>query len=119
LNRRSIVLLVSDFMDDDYDAELRSVSRRHDTIAVHLEDPREMELPEVGLLELTDAETGETEIVDTSSASVRDMYAAGARERHDRVTAALIRSRVDRIPIRTDEDYVHPLIQFFKYRNKR
>ena len=119
LNRRAIVLLVSDFMDDNFDLELRAVSRRHDTIAVHLEDPREMSLPAVGLLELTDAESGETTVVDTSSASVRNLYSAGAKDRHEEVTAALLRSRVDRIPIRTDEDYVQPLIQFFRYRNKR
>ena len=106
-------------MDDNFDLELRAVSRRHDTIAVHLEDPREMSLPAVGLLELTDAESGETTVVDTSSASVRNLYSAGAKDRHEEVTAALLRSRVDRIPIRTDEDYVQPLIQFFRYRNKR
>jgi len=119
LNRRSIVLLVSDFIDDNFEAELKSVSRRHDVIAVHIEDPRELNLPKVGLLELTDAETGETTIVDTTSDSVRDSYSAEARNKHEKVIDTLIRSRVDRIPIRTDQDYVQPLIQFFRRRNKR
>lgn len=119
LNRRSVVLLVSDFMDENFETQLRSISRRHDCVAVHLLDPREMTLPSVGLLEITDAETGENVIVDTSSSTVRMLYEKQARERHKRVADTLLRTRVDRIPIHTNEDYVHPLIQFFKYRNKR
>lgn len=118
LNRRSIVLLVSDFMDDDFEAPLRAVARRHDTVAVHLLDPREMELPEVGLLELTDAETDENIVVDTSSERVRTAFATRARSRSDLVEEVLFRSRVDRIPIHTDKGYIEPLIRFFRYRNK-
>ncbi|MCZ6705704.1 MAG: DUF58 domain-containing protein [Bacteroidetes bacterium] len=118
LNRRSIVLLVSDFMDDDFEAPLRAVARRHDTVAVHLLDPREMELPEVGLLELTDAETDENIVVDTSSELVRTAFATRARSRIDLVEEVLFRSRVDRIPIHTDKGYIEPLIRFFRYRNK-
>jgi len=118
LNRRSIVLLVSDFMDDDFEAPLRAVARRHDTVAVHLLDPREIELPEVGLLELTDAETDENIVVDTSSELVRTAFATRARSRIDLVEEVLFRSRVDRIPIHTDKGYIEPLIRFFRYRNK-
>lgn len=118
LNRRSIVLLVSDFMDDDFEAPLRAVARRHDTVAVHLLDPREMELPKVGLLELTDAETDENIVVDTSSERVRTAFATRARSRCDLVEEVLFRSRVDRIPIHTDKGYIEPLIRFFRYRNK-
>lgn len=118
LNRRSIVLLVSDFMDDEFEAPLRAVARRHDTVAVHLLDPREIELPEVGLLELTDAETEENIVVDTSSELVRTAFATRARSRIDLVEEVLFRSRVDRIPIHTDKGYIEPLIRFFRYRNK-
>lgn len=118
LNRRSIVLLVSDFMDDEFEAPLRAVARRHDTVAVHLLDPREIELPEVGLLELTDAETDENIVVDTSSELVRTAFATRARSRIDLVEEVLFRSRVDRIPIHTDKGYIEPLIRFFRYRNK-
>ncbi|GMQ80750.1 MAG: DUF58 domain-containing protein [Rhodothermia bacterium] len=118
LNRRSIVLLVSDFMDRDFEAPLRAVARRHDTVAVHLLDPREMELPRVGLLELTDAETDENIVVDTSSKEVRTAFATRARSRIALVEQVLFRARADRIPIHTDEGYVEPLIRFFRYRNK-
>ncbi len=119
LNRRSIVLLVSDFMDKDFEAPLRAVSRRHDTIAVHLQDPREIELPQVGLLELTDAETSQTIIVDTGSPKVRDAFAEEAAFRQLEIDALMVKARVDRIPIVTSEDYVEPLIRFFRYRHRK
>ena len=71
LNRRSIVFLISDFFDQDYERTLRILSRRHDLIAVSVNDPREYELPDVGLLDLEDAETGAITTVDTGSAAVR------------------------------------------------
>jgi uncharacterized protein (DUF58 family) len=119
LNRRSIVLLVSDFMDSDFEAALRAVSRRHDTVAVHLFDPREMELPKVGLLELTDAETNENVVVDTGSDLVRRAFEEQSRTRNEAVEQILLRSRVDRIAINADEGYVEPLISFFRHRNRK
>lgn len=118
LNRRSIVLLVSDFMDSNFESPLRAVSRRHDTVAVHLLDPREMELPCVGLLELTDAETAENIVVDTSSVDVRSAFSENARLRCETVEQVLRRTRVDRIPVHTDEGYIEPLIRFFRHRHK-
>lgn len=118
LNRRSIVLLVSDFMDSNFESPLRAVSRRHDTVAVHLLDPREMELPRVGLLELTDAETAENIVVDTSSVDVRSAFSENARLRCETVEQVLRRTRVDRIPVHTDEGYIEPLIRFFRHRHK-
>jgi uncharacterized protein (DUF58 family) len=117
LNRRSIVLLVSDFMNSGFEAPLRAVSRRHDTIAVHLLDPRESELPDVGLLELTDTETFETIVIDTGSPRARYAYTDHAQYRAAQLEQLLVRARVDRIPIHTDESYVEPLIRFFKHRH--
>jgi len=119
LNRRSIILLVSDFMDQEFEAPLCAVAKRHDTVAVHLLDPREIVLPKVGLLELTDAETDENIVVDTSSEEVRTAFAAKAQSRIDLVEQVLFRARVDRIPIHTDQGYIEPLMRFFRYRNKR
>ena len=119
LNRRSIVLLVSDFMDSDFEAPLRALSRRHDTVAVHLLDPREIELPPVGLLELTDAETMENIVVDTGSSRVRDAFAEEAADRQLEVEQLMLKARVDRIPIVTSENYVEPLIRFFRYRHRK
>lgn len=118
LHRRSIVMVLSDFLDDDFESALRAVARRHDTIAVHMIDPVEVDLPEVGLLEITDAETGLQVLVDTSAEHVRKSYRDQALARQRTAESIFRKLRVDRVPIRTDESYVEPLIRFFKYRNK-
>ena len=119
LRRRSIILFISDFFDTGFETILRPVARRHDTIAIHLQDPREEELPSIGLLALTAPETGEHLLVDTSSARARRVFAQHAYAQQNEVAALLRRLRVDRIAIRTDESYVEPLIRFFRQRNKR
>ena len=119
LKRRSIVILISDFYDAGYDRTLRAVSSRHDTIAVHLHDPREEELPAVGLLDLTDAETGETITLDTGSSRLREQYMKDAEKHQEATTNLLRKARVDRVLVHTDEGYVEPLIQFFRRRNKK
>lgn len=118
LNRRSIVLLVSDFLDTGFVKPLRVVARRHDTIAVHLIDPREEELPDMGLVDLTDAETGETIVVDTGDRRTRRTIAMHAGARQAEISDLFRRIRMDYVPIRTDESYVDPLIRFFRHRNK-
>ena len=118
LHRRSIVMMLSDFMDSNYETSLRAIARRHDTIAVHMVDPVEMDLPDVGLLEVTDAETGHQILVDTGSEDVRNLYVSQAIERERNVEMMFRRLRIDRVPIHTDEGYVDPLIRFFRRRNK-
>lgn len=118
LHRRSIVILVSDFFDGGYEQVLRAVARRHDAIAVYLQDTREEELPPIGLVHLTDAETGETVVVDTKSDRVRRTFTETARTRRYETMNLLRRARLDSIPVRTDESYVEPLIQFFRRRNR-
>lgn len=118
LKRRSIVLLISDFFDESYERPLRTVASRHDTIAVYLHDPREQELPAVGLLDLTDAETGETITIDTNSVKTRKIYAKDAADHRTNTSELLRRCRVDQVFVQTDEGYVEPLIQFFRRRNK-
>lgn len=118
LRRRSVVLLLSDFMDTGFERPLRTLARRHDVVAVHLMDPREAELPALGLAALTDPETGRTYWLDTRSRAVRAAYAADAAQRREAVGEALRRARVDRIPVMTGESYVEPLIRFFRQRNR-
>ena len=114
--RKSVVFLVSDFLSAGFDAPLRVASKRHDLIAMALEDPRERTIPNVGIVELEDAETGEEILVDTSDPYFREQQARLAREAvagRDR----LFRSTgVDRVEIRTDASYVEPLMQFFRMR---
>lgn len=118
LNRRSIVLLISDFFDSGYVKPLRVVARRHDAIAVHLVDPREEELPAIGLVDLTDAETGETIVIDTADRRTRRTFAMHAGARQAEIADLFRRIRMDYVPIRTDESYVDPLIRFFRHRNR-
>ena len=119
LTRRSIVFIISDFLDSDYAKPLRVASKRHDVVAVTVTDPRELSLPGIGLIELQDAETGEEALIDTTDAAWRKQYAEyneairEDRDRQFRVTG------VDAIHIRTDEPYIDPLMQFFKLRERK
>ncbi|WP_103020232.1 DUF58 domain-containing protein [Salinibacter altiplanensis] len=119
LRRRSILVLVSDFFDAGYDSMLRAAGQRHDTIGVELQDPREEELPPVGLIDLTDAETGETVTVDPRNPAVREAIEASARARQKRTRKTLRRAGVGHIIVRTDADYLEPLIAFFRGRARR
>ena len=116
LKPHSVVFLISDFKDTGYEKQLRLSSKRHSLVAVTLQDRRELELPDVGLIELEDAESGETMIVDTRSEEARQLYTE-INQRADAERRQIFRgSQVDSILIRTDEPYVKPLIQFFRQR---
>ena len=118
LRRRSIILFLSDFMDDGYEKPLRALGKKHDTIAVHLVDPIEEAMPSIGIVELTDNETGQTIVIDTSARKVRDSISEFAAQYHQKTRDSLKQASIDRIAIRTDESYVDPLIHFFKKRIK-
>ena len=119
LRRKSVVFLISDFRDSGYEKRLQVTSKRHDLIAVIIQDPREGELSDVGLIELTDAETGEVVILDTRHAQTREMY----RQLNLNVIEARRKqfrsNRIDSIEIRTHESYVEPLMRFFHQRAAR
>ncbi|MDX1530568.1 MAG: DUF58 domain-containing protein [Rhodothermales bacterium] len=118
LRRRAIVVLVSDFYDRGYEKKLRALAQRHDVVAVHLRDPREMALPAVGLLTLRDAETGRPILLDTHSRAAREAFERTAAARQRQIEEALRQARVDTIEVRTDADYVEPLVGFFRQRNR-
>jgi len=119
LSRRAVVFLVSDFLDANLKKPLAIANRRHDLVAVRVGDPREEELPPVGLLEFEDAETGEMVVIDTSSRRVREAFAESSRaDRRQREN--LFRSlSVDSIALRTGESFTQPLVRFFQERAKR
>ncbi len=119
MRRRSIVLLISDFLDERFEKPLRVLTQRHDTIAVHMQDPREETLPQVGLLQLTDAETGTSKVIDTNNARVRALYAEQARLRRQNLEELFKKLKLDIVHISTDEDYVDALIRLFRRRNSR
>ena len=117
--KRAIVFLFSDFLDDDLDRVLQRTARRHELIAVHLDDPRERELPNVGLVELEDNETGGRRLVDTSSAAVRHEYAARADQREAALAKTLRGAGIDRIRVSTDGGHLEQLVRFFRSRHRR
>lgn len=120
LRRRSIVILVSDFLapPESYEKALKTLAQKHDVVAIRVVDPREEVLPSVGLVHVSDPETGHTALVDTSSAAVRKAFAARAADRAATAEATLRRARVDHVTARTDEDYADPLVTFFRQRNR-
>lgn len=116
---RAIVFLISDFIDLEFEAPLKGLLAKHDVIAVTLCDPRELELPDVGLIEVVDPETGETMLVDTGDAKVRERYARRARDLAGNRSAMFRSLGVDELVLRTDQNYVKPLAEFFERRSKR
>ena len=121
LKRRSIIFLVSDFMDEPqrYSKPLFMTNRRHDLIAVDLHDPLEAEIADVGMLTLEDAESGQMVWLDTSDPVWRDMFAAQTVQFEMEKRRTLSSAGVDRVQIRTDQDYAKALTLFFQKRNKR
>ena len=119
IHRRSVVFLISDFMDTDYDRAMQRLRRRHDLIAINLVDPRERELPSTGFVSLHDAETGEMVVVDSNSEPVRTAYARAAARTAEQRRRSFRRSGIDEIPVDTSKSYVEPLVRFFQTRMAR
>jgi hypothetical protein len=119
IRRKSVVFLISDFRDQGYEKRLQVTSKRHDLIAITLQDMREETLPNVGLIELEDAETGEVIVLDTRDAKAREMYRQlnlGVVEARRKFFQS---NKIDNIEIRTEQSYVEPLIRFFRQRAVR
>jgi uncharacterized protein (DUF58 family) len=127
LHRRAIVFLISDFQSPGDPARtrqalrhaMRQTNRRHDLVAVHVADPREQELPNLGIVALEDAETGEVLELDTASATVRRRYKEQAAERNRSLVTDFRAEGVDTLQLQTDAPYIPALQRFFKTRERR
>jgi uncharacterized protein (DUF58 family) len=118
LKQRSVVFVLSDFIDAGYEKALKILRRRHDVVAIPLADPREEAFPARGLVRLRDAETGETRVFDTSHPAFRAAW--GKRSSAGREPQQIFRSAgIDSIPLRTDAPYEGALVKFFKERERR
>jgi uncharacterized protein (DUF58 family) len=119
IRRRSVVFLVSDFLSKGYERALRIANKKHDISAIHIVDPREMDLPSIGYLELEDAETGEQILLNTSDRGVRHLFrhaTSDAMQKRDKLFKSM---NVDSIVIHTHQSYIEPLIRFFRMRARR
>jgi uncharacterized protein (DUF58 family) len=119
MKKKGHIFILSDFMDPNFEQSLHRLGRKHDTVAVVIEDKLEKQVPRIGLVDFEDPETGEIACVDTSSPVFQREYAAYLQKIELERQAKLRRSQVDTVTIRGDEDLVTPLLKFFQRRNRR
>ncbi len=119
IKKKSIAFLISDFMDNGFEKILKIVGRKHDLIGIVLDDRREKEIPVLGLVKFVDAETGQERWIDTANQSVRQRINMNRLEREKKRKSLFISSGLDSIEISTGSNYIQPLVQFFKRREKR
>ncbi len=119
VKKRSIAFIISDFLSENYEESLKVASSRHDVVAAQIYDPREFDLPNVGLIKAVDSETGEVFWADTSSKKVRSEYSEWRAKKQKALEESLARNSIDLISLRADESYVKPLMNFFKRRGSR
>ena len=117
--RKTVCFLLSDFITEGFERALRIANKRHDMVAVSITDPRELEIPNVGFVELEDAETGEITLIDTADRKMMDRFNRfNVKNMEER--AKLFRGMgVDLVDVRTDSSYVEPIMKFFRAREKR
>lgn len=120
IRRRGLIVVISDFLDDsDWERSLRLLAMHHEVLAVEIVDPRELDLPAVGMLSLVDPETGQVLRVNTSKASLRRQYAAAATEQRATIAASIRRAGAGHLSLSTDRDWVHDLVRFVALRRLR
>ncbi|HBF88240.1 MAG TPA: DUF58 domain-containing protein [Bacteroidales bacterium] len=116
IKKRSVAFVISDFIDKNFEDALRIANRKHDVVALRTYDKRETELPSMGLIKMKDAESGNETWVDTSDAETRSSYKKWWLDTEKQLNETFKKSGVDYVYLRTDEDYVRPLLNLFKRR---
>ena len=116
IKKRSIIFIISDFLDKDYENSMQLLAKKHDVIALRIIDRGEMELPNAGLLHLHDPETGARFSVNTSSRMIREKYRKTVLEQEASLTEKFKKIKVDLVSLQTDKPYAPELMKFFKFR---
>lgn len=119
LNRRAIVVLASDFQDQNFEKQHKITSRKHDLVNLVVHDQLEEELPDIGVVPFTDAETGRQQLINTSSQTVRNAYKARILEQNSRRKEYFMKNKMDAIDVHTNKSYIRPLVNFFQRRISR
>lgn len=117
--RKAVVFIISDFRAVGFSHDLKVTNKRHDLVAVSIDDPREESLPDVGFLRLVDNETGESFLVDTGNGDFRQSFVNYNLEQHQQRKKLFQAINMDNIEIKTDQSYVDALIKFFRLRERR
>ncbi len=117
IKRRSVIFLISDFVDDDYEHHLKALARRHDLIVIHVKDQMETNLPTLGIIPLEDKETGKTRWVNTSSDAFKAKFQDKNRNKSEELYDLCKRNQADYVLIDTKEDFIPKLIKLFTIRN--
>lgn len=117
--RRTVIFVISDFMDEEFERALKITSQKHDVIAVPVTDASELVLPDLGSITFEDAETGEVVEFDTADPKARAAFMQAAAERMEQLRALLRRTGIDSIEVQTDRPYFRALMQFFENRFRR
>jgi uncharacterized protein (DUF58 family) len=119
IHKSAVVFLISDLLDQGFEQSLKVADRKHDVIVIQIVDPREQELPNVGILEVRDAETGEVAYIDTSLPIVRATYRANWEKNRAKLSKLFQSQRMDQVAIDTSRPYDVPLVRFFEERARR
>ena len=117
--KRAVVFVLSDFLDSKFEKPLRIAAQKHDVVSIFISDPGESKIPGVGLVELEDAETGRTLLIDTSDRKAMKVYRASFEARRRKQQDELKSMGIDRIDVQTDVPYDRPLMRFFEMRARR
>lgn len=118
IKRRSVIILISDFIDDGYLDNLKALARRHDLVVIHLSDKRETRLPKLGIVPVIDKESRKTLWVNTSFSDFREKISARLEDRKIALGKFSRKHQINFISLDTDEDYVPKLLRLFKVRNR-
>lgn len=117
--RRAVTFIISDFLGGDYRKALSIANKKHDVVALTIQDPREIDLPDAGIVGLLDAEKGSFRMIDTSNARIRETYSKNAARNIEERSRLFASVNVDHIDIRTDKPYIEEFVRFFKMRKRR
>lgn len=118
IKKRSICFLISDFMNDRFEDAIKLANRKHDLVALRVEDPGEGVMPDLGMIRLLDPETGRWQLIDTGNASVRERFKKDRLRAQSELKDVFARAGVDTATLYTDRSYVQPLMQLFKKRGR-
>src|SRR5436189_1753582 len=119
VTRRAVIFFISDFQAPDFSRALAVSGRRHDFVAIHIHDERERVLPNIGIITLEDAETGDQIEINTADRTTRARFSGLVDEREQELARVLRRNNIDAIALQTGKDYLPPLRSFFKQRERR